>query len=92
MHDRHDDDLARPFYEQDTERKRLGETSADIKLDRWVQMGIKDNAIDGILHRREESSAEVRLLPFVMGGRLVHFEFSIGMDFTMFMPAMRRPW
>lgn len=80
MHDRHDDDPARPFSEQDAKRKRLGEASADIKLDRWVQMGIEDNAIDGILYRCEESSAKVGLLPFIVRRSLDHFDFGIGME------------
>ena len=40
MHNRHNDDPARLFSEQDTEGKRLGEAPANVKLDDWVQVGI----------------------------------------------------
>ena len=80
MHDRHDDDPARPFSEKDAERKGLGEASADIKFHDWVQAGIEDDAIDGVLHRREKPSAQVWLLSLVVRRSLDHLGFGIGME------------
>ena len=80
MHDRHDDNLPRLLSEQDAEGERFGETPADIKFDGWVQAGIQNDAIDGILHRCQKSSPEIRLLLLVVFRRRDHFGFGIGME------------
>ena len=81
VRDRHDDDSARSFSEQDAKRKCLGEAPADIKFDDGIQMGIEQNSVDRVLYRRQEPPAKVTLLRFVVRGGPDHFRFRIGMEF-----------
>jgi|GEM_PF-7005620 len=66
MHNRHNNDPARLFLEQYTERECPGETSADIKLNDWIQVGIEDDAIDCVLDRGQKAPAKAALLFFLV--------------------------
>ena len=80
VQDGHNDDLARPFSEQNTKGKGFGEAPSDIKFDDWVQAGIQNDSIDGILHRCQEPSPKIGLLLLVVCRRRDHFGFGIGME------------
>lgn len=81
MHDCHDNNSSGLFSEQDSKRESFREAPPDIKINGRVQVGIQNDAIDGILHRRQKPSPKIRLLLLVIGCCLDHFGFGVGKEF-----------
>jgi len=76
MHDGHDNNRFRLFAEEDAERKCLCQAAAHVRFDHGEDSGVDADAVDGILHRRKKSPAEVCLLRLIVRCRRNHFGFS----------------
>ena len=77
VHNRNYFDLLRAISKQNSEREYFRETSLNIGCHNRVQTWVQYDTIDGVLHRSQESSAEIALLSFVIGCRFKHLGFSI---------------
>ena len=78
VHDRHDNDFLLSLPEKYAKRKRFREASTDIKINDRVEAWIDTDAVDGVLNGSQEPTTKIRLLCFVVGRRLDHLGFCIG--------------